>query len=98
MLTAVKVGVAPSTTTIRLGQEGFTCLSGPLCLDGQPAAVSEDVYRGYDIKLREKELLIRRRESFWQSVAAIASAGLTSIAVIAAVIAWKRTGTPKVSR
>jgi len=90
MLSATWVGTAPGTTTIRLGQEGFRCLG--------ENTVTEDQYRAADLELRERDLEARRKANKWQSVAAIASAGLTTLAILAGLAAWSQTGKLSVTR
>jgi len=90
MQTATWVGTAPGTTTIRLGQEGFRCLGA--------AFLTEDQYRAQELSLRERELEAQRKANKWQSIAAIASASLTSLAILAGVIAWRQTGKLRITR
>lgn len=87
------VGTAPKTSTIRLGlgQEAFTCLT---CLGG----MTEDEYRQKDIELRERNLEIQKNSTKWQTIAAVASAGLTTMAILAGLLAWRSTGKLIVSR
>lgn len=83
------VGTAPKTSTVRLGQEGFVCLG---------SGMTEDEYRQKDIELRERNLEIQKNSSKWQTIAAVASAGLTTMAILAGLLAWRSTGKLIVSR
>ena len=85
------VGTSPGTSTIRLGQEGFQCL-------GAPPIITEEQYRAADIALRERELNSQSSAARWQSVAAIASASLTALAIVAGFIAWRQTGKLSITR
>jgi hypothetical protein len=67
---------------------GGATLAGPL----DPRKLTEDQYRGEDVRLRERELEIRRKEAFWNAFASFGTATLSTLALLAALGAWLRTG------
>ena len=54
--------------------------------------MSADQYYAADIKLRADALEEQRKTAFWSRLSTFATASLTTIALIAALSAWKRTG------
>ena len=81
-----KVGVAPGTTTLTVpgvGQEVFICGA---------ETMSYEEYLATDIKVRREVLDEQKRTAFWSRLGTVATASLASLAVIAGVAAWLRTG------
>jgi len=87
MLTATKVGVAPGTSTIRI--------THPL---GEVPELTPEQHAAADIHLRARQLEIQRSNAKWSAIGAVATAGLTVLAIGAAVGAWYRTGKLQVRR
>jgi hypothetical protein len=74
-----KVGVAPGTTVIQLG-------------DGTVPALTEDEYRAADIEVRQKEVEVRRKEAFWAGFAAFGTSTISILALVGVATAFLRTG------
>ena len=71
-----KVGVAPSTTTIQLGTTTMTY----------------EEYLATDIELRRQVLAQAKKSEFWNRLGTFATASVTTLALVAAIGAWFRTG------
>lgn len=84
------VGVAPGTTTIHFGDQ-------PPAVNPAKQVTYEE-YLAKDIELRQEALKLQRRGELWGRIATFATASLTTLAVLAAVGAWWRTGKLQVSR
>jgi hypothetical protein len=78
-----KVGVAPGTTTIYLGQPGQTV---------EIPEITEGQYRYETIHVQQKDLEMRRKGALWSKLGAIGTGGLAALALIGAIAAWMRTG------
>ena len=81
MLTAElrgKVGVAPGTTTVTLGDVS------------EIPEITEGQFRYQSIQLQQQDLAMRG--SFWSKLGAIGTGGIAIIALVGAVAAWVRTG------
>lgn len=50
--------------------------------------------RTANVWLREEEIRLEKRRLVWERISTFASAGLTTMALIAAIGAWIRTGRP----
>ena len=85
-----KVGVAPSTTTLTLGQEMFVC--NGLGADAAPTTLSYEEYLAKDIDMRKKSLALSRRMEIWRGIGTFAQASLAGLALLAGVAAWIHTG------
>lgn len=86
-----KVGVAPGTTTLTIPRGPYPSIGQEMLICGAET-MSYEEYLATDIKIRREVLDEQRRTAFWSRLGTIATASLASLAVIAGVAAWLRTG------
>ncbi len=101
MITAGYVGVAPGTTTLVIpGGPHRTQLVGPTVVPDPvpPPPITYEQYLSRDIALRRESLVMQKRGEFWSRLGVVATASITSLALVAALGAWWRTGKLKVQR
>lgn len=85
------VGTAPGTSTLYLSG---TEPAAPT----PPASLTYEQYLARDIALRQESLKVQKSGQVWDRIGTFATASLTTLALLAAVSAWWRTGKLKVSR
>lgn len=80
------VGTAPGTTTL------YMPLGDEVVENMGPDTLSYEQYLARDIALRQQQLESERKGRIWSAIGTIATTSVTTLALLAAVSAWARTG------
>jgi hypothetical protein len=87
------VGVAPGTTTLYLGAPPAVDPTKPVpAPTPQTPVLTYDQYLAKDIALRRESLDLQRRAEMWGRIGTFATASLTTLALLAVLGTWWRTG------